>query len=156
MDPRAGLDDVEKGKFLTLPGLEHRPFGRPARSQSLYRLCWVIEGKFYSKTELNIIRKMLEISCLISRICEILRNNLKCVEFKSEYRKIRTSYIHRREAKRGRHRCLSEAYGGGGGVYEYGVEEPLPQRVVLCCMLSGARSSVADTFVVSEFENTFH
>jgi hypothetical protein len=30
----AGLDDVEKGKFLTLPGLELRPFGRPARSQS--------------------------------------------------------------------------------------------------------------------------
>jgi hypothetical protein len=30
--PRAGLDDVEKGKFLTLPGLELRPLGRPARS----------------------------------------------------------------------------------------------------------------------------
>jgi hypothetical protein len=39
VDPRAGLDDVEKRKFLTLPGLEHRPLGRPARSQSLYRLC---------------------------------------------------------------------------------------------------------------------
>jgi hypothetical protein len=38
MDPRTGLDNVEKGKFLTLPGLEFRPFGRPARSQSLYRL----------------------------------------------------------------------------------------------------------------------
>jgi hypothetical protein len=36
--PRAGLDDVEKGKFLTLPGLELRPLRRPARSQSLYRL----------------------------------------------------------------------------------------------------------------------
>jgi hypothetical protein len=38
MDPRAGLDDVETRKFLTLPGLELRPLGRPARSQSLYRL----------------------------------------------------------------------------------------------------------------------
>jgi hypothetical protein len=38
MDPRAGLDDVEKRKFLTVPGLELRPFSRPARSQSLYRL----------------------------------------------------------------------------------------------------------------------
>jgi hypothetical protein len=38
VDPRAGLDDVEKGKFLTLPGLELRPLGRPGRSQSLYRL----------------------------------------------------------------------------------------------------------------------
>jgi hypothetical protein len=36
--PRAGLDDVEKRKFLTLSGLELRPFGRPTRSQSLYRL----------------------------------------------------------------------------------------------------------------------
>jgi hypothetical protein len=38
MDPRAGLDDVEKRKFLTLPGLEFRPPGRPASSQSLYRI----------------------------------------------------------------------------------------------------------------------
>jgi hypothetical protein len=30
VDPRAGLDDVEKRKFLTLPGLEFRPLGRPA------------------------------------------------------------------------------------------------------------------------------
>jgi hypothetical protein len=39
VDPRAGLEDVEERKFLTLPGLELRPLGRPARSQSLYRLC---------------------------------------------------------------------------------------------------------------------
>jgi hypothetical protein len=38
--PRASLDDVEKRKFLTLPGLELRPLGRPARSQSVYRLCY--------------------------------------------------------------------------------------------------------------------
>jgi hypothetical protein len=36
--PKAGVDDVEKRKFLTLQGLELRPLGRPARSQSLYRL----------------------------------------------------------------------------------------------------------------------
>jgi hypothetical protein len=36
--PRAGLDELEKRKFLTLPGLELRPLGLPARSQSLYRL----------------------------------------------------------------------------------------------------------------------
>jgi hypothetical protein len=35
--PRTGLNDVEKKKFLTLPGLELRPLGRQARSQSLYR-----------------------------------------------------------------------------------------------------------------------
>jgi hypothetical protein len=36
--PRASLHDVEKRKFLTLPGLELRPLGRPARTQTLYRL----------------------------------------------------------------------------------------------------------------------
>jgi hypothetical protein len=38
VDTGAVPDDVEKSKFLTLPGLELRPLGRPARSQSLYRL----------------------------------------------------------------------------------------------------------------------
>jgi hypothetical protein len=32
VDLRAGLDDLEERKFLTLPGLELRPLGRPARS----------------------------------------------------------------------------------------------------------------------------
>jgi hypothetical protein len=40
VDPRAGLDDMEKWKFFTLPGLELLPPGRPARSQSLYRLSY--------------------------------------------------------------------------------------------------------------------
>jgi hypothetical protein len=35
---RTCLDDVEKRKFLTLPGLKLRTLGRSARSQSLYRL----------------------------------------------------------------------------------------------------------------------
>jgi hypothetical protein len=36
--PQSGLDDVEKRKFLTLPGLELRHLGHLARTQSLYRL----------------------------------------------------------------------------------------------------------------------
>jgi hypothetical protein len=32
----AGLDNMEKRKFLTLLGLEIRPLGHPACSQSLY------------------------------------------------------------------------------------------------------------------------
>jgi hypothetical protein len=36
--PRAGVDDVEKRKFLNLLGLEFRPLGRPALIQLLYRL----------------------------------------------------------------------------------------------------------------------
>jgi hypothetical protein len=38
--PRTGLDDVERRKILPPPGLELRPLGRPARSQSLYRLSY--------------------------------------------------------------------------------------------------------------------
>jgi hypothetical protein len=35
VDPRAGLDNMEKRKFLTLTRIELRYLGRPARSQSL-------------------------------------------------------------------------------------------------------------------------
>jgi hypothetical protein len=38
VDPRAGLDEVEKRKFVTLPRLKLQPLGRVACSQSLYRL----------------------------------------------------------------------------------------------------------------------
>jgi hypothetical protein len=51
--PRAGLGDVEKRKFLTLPGLELLSLVHSARSQSLYRLryagswlCSIIEMLF--------------------------------------------------------------------------------------------------------------
>jgi hypothetical protein len=42
LDPRTGLDDVQKRQFLTLSELELQPLGRPARSQSLYRLHYLI------------------------------------------------------------------------------------------------------------------
>jgi hypothetical protein len=38
VDPRAGLDDIKRRKFLTLLGLKLDPSGRLAHSQSLYRL----------------------------------------------------------------------------------------------------------------------
>jgi hypothetical protein len=38
VSPRASPDDMEKRKFLILPGLELRPLGHPARSQSLLEL----------------------------------------------------------------------------------------------------------------------
>jgi hypothetical protein len=38
MGPRFGLDDMKKGKFLTLPGLKLKLLGHAAHSQSLYRL----------------------------------------------------------------------------------------------------------------------
>jgi hypothetical protein len=41
VDRRASLDNLEKGKFLTLPGLELRPLGPLARSQS-YTDCYAM------------------------------------------------------------------------------------------------------------------
>jgi hypothetical protein len=38
VNPRVGLDVMEKRTFLTLPALELRTLSRPERSQSLYRL----------------------------------------------------------------------------------------------------------------------
>jgi hypothetical protein len=49
------MDDMKKRKLLPLPGLELRPPGRPARSQSLYRLSYsgstaiIIEARILSK-----------------------------------------------------------------------------------------------------------
>jgi hypothetical protein len=40
VDPRAGLDTMEKWKFLTLPGTWTRLLSHPACNQSLYRLCY--------------------------------------------------------------------------------------------------------------------
>jgi hypothetical protein len=40
VSPRAGLNDVGKRKFLTLPGLVLRPLGRPARGESLHQLSY--------------------------------------------------------------------------------------------------------------------
>jgi hypothetical protein len=35
MELRAGLDELDERKFLTLPGLEHRLLGGPTRNQFL-------------------------------------------------------------------------------------------------------------------------
>jgi hypothetical protein len=48
---RAGLGDVEKRKFLTLPELELRPLSLPARSQSLYRLHYPSSGETFESGE---------------------------------------------------------------------------------------------------------
>jgi hypothetical protein len=35
--PRTGLDNIEKGKFLSLPGLKPGPFNHPAHRLSLHQ-----------------------------------------------------------------------------------------------------------------------
>jgi hypothetical protein len=57
VDPRAGLDAVEKRKFLILPGLGLRPLCHPARRQSLYRLRY--PGSLVKKKELIICAQFL-------------------------------------------------------------------------------------------------
>jgi hypothetical protein len=57
VDTRTGLDDAEKRKFLILLGLELRLLGRPARSQSLYRLSFpgsynILEYFFFKITQI--------------------------------------------------------------------------------------------------------
>jgi hypothetical protein len=62
--PRAGLDDVEKRKFLTLLGLELWPLGHPACRKSLYQLRYScssfnrLHGIISQKIELIIITTM--------------------------------------------------------------------------------------------------
>jgi hypothetical protein len=56
VDTRAGLDDVEKRKFFTVSRLELRTFGRPARSQSVYRLRYPGSFKHY--------RGITKLSCM--------------------------------------------------------------------------------------------
>jgi hypothetical protein len=51
LGPRAGLKDVKKRSFLTLPGLELRPLGRPARSRLLYRLRYPGSYGLFSKLD---------------------------------------------------------------------------------------------------------
>jgi hypothetical protein len=61
--PRAGLDDMEKLKYFNLLGLELRPLGRPARSQSLNQ-------QSYRGSQRSIIRlfiKPVHIKIRISR-----------------------------------------------------------------------------------------
>jgi hypothetical protein len=64
VDSRAGLDEVEKRKFLTLPGLELLPLGRPARIRSLYRLSY--PGTFEPKDTCKVT---------VPAECEVLSRN---------------------------------------------------------------------------------
>jgi hypothetical protein len=72
--PGTRLDNVEKRQFLTLPGLELRPPGRPARSQSLYRLSYpgfllyLVVG--YSSSELHVpvcLKQLFYATCICTR-----------------------------------------------------------------------------------------
>jgi hypothetical protein len=82
MDPRAGLDDTEKWKFLTLPGLGLWPFGRPTSSQSDISPIWTeikfncqkCDVHFYTKFRLNLLSNIRVETCrqtvMVFRLCD--------------------------------------------------------------------------------------
>jgi hypothetical protein len=91
VDPRAGLDEMEKWKFLTLPGLEPRPLSLQARSQSLYRLRYpgssnLLINFIYAYSSPHLTRHYI-----ISATGTRSRNNLR-------YRKYTIKLVHHRAA----------------------------------------------------------
>jgi hypothetical protein len=60
--PRAGLDDAEKRRILTLPGLELWPLGRRTCRQSLYRLRCTGSGDYQAYT--NVQQSFFSVSLL--------------------------------------------------------------------------------------------
>jgi hypothetical protein len=64
VDPTAGMDDVEKRKFLTLLRLELRTLGPPVRSQSLYRLSY--PGS--PRVSVSICLERIPLNCIIIRL----------------------------------------------------------------------------------------
>jgi hypothetical protein len=65
VNPRVVLDDVKKRKFLTLPGLELGPLGRPASSQSLYRLRYPCSMIYSYKGQFSGVPTFLGSVCFI-------------------------------------------------------------------------------------------
>jgi hypothetical protein len=97
--PRAGLDDTETLKFLSIAELEFRPLGGPACSESLYRLIyrspfilhnieWRIgshfKGSVLDVSEVipwnlhNDLRKSLENTRTTARTADVGPNSPKC------------------------------------------------------------------------------
>jgi hypothetical protein len=75
LGPRAGLDDVENRKFLTLTGLELQPLGHPAHSQSLYQLHYLssVENIYTNIPKIgtmNVITNILKIKSSIGEIIQ--------------------------------------------------------------------------------------
>jgi hypothetical protein len=84
MDLRAGLDDMENFKFLTLPGLELWPLGRPGRRESPCRLryggsCIIMDNTFYhinrifpSKKCISCFKRLRSSEMSINVTCRLL------------------------------------------------------------------------------------
>jgi hypothetical protein len=69
---RVDMDDVEKRKICTLPGLELRPLCRPVRSQSLYRLHLVFHSFIHSR------RRHLALNSVVLNFHTFEKNGLLC------------------------------------------------------------------------------
>jgi hypothetical protein len=87
VDPRVDLDDLEKRKFVTLMGLELRRLGRPARSQSLYRLRY--PGSFVSIYKKRRCANAIRIQCFKTIIkrkhAQYIRRNMTYSPYAKTY-----------------------------------------------------------------------
>jgi hypothetical protein len=89
--PRAGLEDAEKRKFLTLPGLEVGPLSGPVRSQSLYRLKTKTDTqlKFYKITAVPCLMygiEILNLRRIDEKKTEILEAvEMRCLRYVADY-----------------------------------------------------------------------
>jgi hypothetical protein len=79
MGPRTGLDNAEKRKFLTLPGLELLSLGSVACSHSLYRLYYsgsctqlVITGNYNRLTVLHTVKIAVNAAHIKSSISSLV------------------------------------------------------------------------------------
>jgi hypothetical protein len=65
VEPRTGLDDMDKRKFFTLPGLW--PFRRRTHCQSLYRLCYPgsfeVDHYTINSIKLHSLQERLSFAC---------------------------------------------------------------------------------------------
>jgi hypothetical protein len=88
--PRAGLDDMEKRKFLTLPRLEIRPLGLSARNQSVYRLRY--PGSVQLQNEILVCKRRINTHRQIR--LDIRRSSLRRKEL--EINRVLSSWMYRR------------------------------------------------------------
>jgi hypothetical protein len=84
VDPRASLDDMEKRKFLTLPGLEFRPLSCLARSQLLYRLSYSTL-KYVTTSSFNV---------LFSSLFTLLGASLNKLQINIDFGLLRSFSVH--------------------------------------------------------------
>jgi hypothetical protein len=88
--PRTGLDVMEKRKFLPLLAFELRSPGRPARSQSLYRLqLWDVSTFKFDPYKFPYYKFLQYLDCTLSLISQTVLKEQRRLEAKQNLHKFR-------------------------------------------------------------------